>query len=57
MNSSVLGAIIGDKRIDSGEYEDIREQWYEVKQYIDSFVRACKKWSDEYEKEMDSDQP
>jgi hypothetical protein len=54
LNSSVLGAIIGDQRIDREEYDEIREQWYQVKQYIESFVQACKKWSDEYEKEVNS---
>ena len=43
-------------RIDRDEYDEIREQWYQVKQYIESFVQACKKWSDEYEEEMSSEE-
>ena len=51
-NTTVLGAIIGDQRIDKEEYEEIRAKWYEVKQYVESFVQACEIWAEENEREM-----
>jgi len=51
LNSAILGAIIGDQRVDQEEYEDIQSKWYETKQVVESFVQACEKWAKEYEEE------